>query len=478
MNEESDVRAQGLCAKQEENGRLGDQATQKVKGEGNVVEREEGQAGNEAGKQVDNGEERGSSIFSWDEGARVEPWPEPVNGAELLEELAGLVRRYVVMGRHAPETIALWVVHTYGFQLRDVTTYIGIESPQKRCGKTTLLTVLNEVVNRPVVASNISSPAFFRVIEEKQPTLMIDEADTVLHRNDELRGILNAGYRRKTAYVVRVAHEKKKKIRKAESGNVVGKAKSGNVGMEMGKGEMTETVIADRRGYDGTRLVRFSCWCPKAIATIKHLPETLADRCIIITMQRKKVSEKCERVKDADGSEVRRKCERFVRDHAQEIGKACPEIPAELNDRAAEIWEPLFAVADLAGGEWPKRAREAAVGLSTGGQEETAVGALLFDISTGFLELETERMFSRDVVAWLNGRGERPWAEIRKGRALSEAWLSRQLHQYGVSAKPLWIGERSARGYELKDFREAFERYIPKGQAKKMIEELKAGPGG
>jgi hypothetical protein len=103
----------------------------------------------------------------------------------------------------APETLALWVLHTYAFELRDVTAYLGIESPEKRCGKTTLLGVLNELVNRPIAAANISSPAFFRVIEEARPTLLIDEADTFLAGNDELRGILNSGYTRNTAYVVR-----------------------------------------------------------------------------------------------------------------------------------------------------------------------------------------------------------------------------------------------------------------------------------
>jgi hypothetical protein len=162
---------------------------------------------------VRSGEGReGESIFSWEHGVEVEPWAEPVDGRALLDALTSVLKRFVVLGRFAAETLALWILHTYGFRLRDVTTYVGVESPQKRCGKTTLLTVLSELVNRPVVASNISSPAFFRVIEEKHPTLMIDEADTVLHRNDELRGILNAGYKRKTAYVVRVAAE----VRNAE----------------------------------------------------------------------------------------------------------------------------------------------------------------------------------------------------------------------------------------------------------------------
>src|SRR6266481_3898827 len=136
----------------------------------------------------------------------MEPWASPVDAKLLLDDLSRTLRRFVVLPKWAPETLALWTLHTYAFQLRDVTTYIGLESPEKRCGKTTLLTVLSELVNRPVVAANISPPAFFRVIQVMQPTLLIDEADTFLQGNDELGGILNSGYSRKTAYVMRVDH--------------------------------------------------------------------------------------------------------------------------------------------------------------------------------------------------------------------------------------------------------------------------------
>src|SRR6266403_1280652 len=146
-------------------------------------------------------------IYLWEHGVAVEPWPEPVDGKALLDALECLILLFVRLPKWAAETLALWVLHTYAFQLRQVATYIGIESPAKRCGKTTLLTVLCELVNRPVVASNISSPAFFRVSEEKEPTLIIDEADTDLHRNKELHGILNSGYARKTAYVIRAANQ-------------------------------------------------------------------------------------------------------------------------------------------------------------------------------------------------------------------------------------------------------------------------------
>src|SRR5207247_6549709 len=180
----------------------------------------------------------------------VETLSEAVDGKALLDAIEDQLKRYVVLPKWAAETLALWVLHTYEFLLRQVAKYIGVESPEKRCGKTTLLTVLCELVNRPVVASNISSPAFFRVIEEKEPTLMIDEADTVLHRNKELHGIMNSGYAKKTAYVIRTANQTIQTSRAEE-------------GEKNGEGAETRT--------DPTRLVRFSCWCPKAIATIKHL---------------------------------------------------------------------------------------------------------------------------------------------------------------------------------------------------------------
>src|SRR6185436_16373953 len=145
------------------------------------------------------------------------------------------------------ETLALWVLHTYAFQLRRVTTYIGIVSPEKRCGKTTLLTLLAGLANRTIVAANISPPALFRVIEEAEPTLLIDEADTFLHGNDEMRGMLNAGYSRETAYVVRVANEiKSDELNVGKEGLVV-----------------TDPLVG---------LARFSCWCPKVMAAIGRLP--------------------------------------------------------------------------------------------------------------------------------------------------------------------------------------------------------------
>ena len=123
----------------------------------------------------------------------LEPWPEPVDGNLLLLDMVQVLRLMVVLPKWAAETLALWILHTYAFLLHNVSTYVGIESPEKQCGKTTLLTLLSQLVCRPEIAANISPSAFFRVIEETRPTLLIDEGDTFLKKHGELRGILNAG---------------------------------------------------------------------------------------------------------------------------------------------------------------------------------------------------------------------------------------------------------------------------------------------
>jgi len=376
----------------------------------------------------------------------VEPWPEPVDGAALLHDLCQVFGRYVVLPKSAPEALALWTLHTYAFQWRDVSTYLGLESPEKRCGKTTLLTVLSELVNRPVVAANISSPALFRVIEEMRPTLLIDEADTFLQGNDELRGILNSGYSRKTAYVVRVANKFTPCNLPITSGPPDGESDSVTPG--------------------ATRLVRFSCWCPKIMAAIGRLPDTLADRCIVIRMQRKTASETCERLKNLDATPLRR---RFAQDHAEEIAQARPGLPPNMNDRAGDIWEPLLTLADLAGGPWPELARQAAVGLTASAQENCPMSTLLMDILVQFVHTSADRISSRSLVARLNNSPDRPWSSMRNGKEISELWLSQQLRPYGIRPRTIRAGEMTAKGYTMEDFTEVFRRYIPRSEVEAFI---------
>ncbi len=377
----------------------------------------------------------------------VVPWTEPVDGKLLLDEIRQALRRFVVLPKWAEETLALWVFHTYAFELRDVSAYMGIESPEKRCGKTTLMIVLSELVNRPEVAANISSPAFYRMIEETHPTLFIDEADTYLRRNEQLRGILNAGYSRKMAYVVRVTNQKRES-----------------------SGQTSEI----RDHGSNSRLARFSCWCPKVIAAIGRLPDTLADRCIILRMQRKTLTEPCERLKTLNASVLRRKCARFVMDHVKEIASAQPQIPPGLNDRAADIWEPLLVLSDLAGGEWPMIARQAAVGLTARAQANNPIGSLLLDIFVLFATHEATRMLSRDLVAGLNALSDRPWVEMRNGKEITDRWLAKQLLQYEIRPRSLRLGDEVARGYFHEDFKEVFRRYIPRSEWEALKAEVEA----
>ncbi|MDB6059021.1 MAG: hypothetical protein JWO95_2865 [Verrucomicrobiales bacterium] len=465
----------------------------------------------------------------------VVPWDEPVNGAELLDELTATVRRFVVLPNCGAEAMALWILHTYAFELRDVSTYVGIESPEKRCGKTTLLGLLSELVNRPVVAANISSPAFFRVIEETKPTLLIDEADTFLQGNDELRGILNSGYAKKTAFVVRMANEALARGHRASAFEPIPDEQQNNRISNPNVGIANENRKSSESS--GMRLARFSSWCPKAVAAIGRLPETLADRCIVMRMQRKMVAEKCERLKSLDGEILRRKCARFVQDHAEEIQSAQPTIPEALNDRAADIWEPLFVLADIAsdlnqqhrkadgksftegnkgnevmvespgakvegqkngiaedaagGGapgeiehqlctavpvvnkkSWAVIARDAALGLTAATQQAHPIGSLLLDVKLAFMTKDREKMFSRDIVEVLLLRKLRPWTEMTRGREINEFMLAQILRRYGVRTRTVWIDGQSAKGYVRSDFEELFSRYIPQSEFEALREEI------
>ncbi len=392
-----------------------------------------------------NGELTRSPLPWWAE-PDVEPWPEPVNGAELLDGILGEQTRFVVFPRWGGPTCALFSLHSFAWHLRKVTTYLGIESPEKECGKSTLLTVLSEFVNRPAVSANISPSALYRIIEDLRPTLLIDEADTNLRGNSDLRGILNASYAESMGFVWRMYY-----------GPVPG-------GQEAAEGN--HSWAGSGAGWP----MRYSSYCAKAIAAIGKLDPVLASRCIVLRMQRKGTDEACERLKRLNATELKRKCARFVADHAAEIAAAEPAIPAGLTNRAADIWEPLFVLADLAGGRWPELARQAALGLTAQAQGRSATGSLLLDILVVFISSKSDRIFSRELVAGLVGCGDRPWAELRRGRRVTEAWLAQQLRPYDIVPRTIRIGDVVGRGYVEEDFKEAFKRYIPKSE----VEALKA----
>jgi putative DNA primase/helicase len=402
------------------------------------------------------------------------------NGQILLDELETLLNRFVILPAQAPETLALWILHTYAFELRDVSTYLGVESPEKRCGKTTLLSVLNRLVNRPVAAANISPSAFFRAIEEMRPTLLIDEADTFLRGNDELRGILNAGYTRDTAYVVRVTQTDVNPLHEPRSSRREEAPFSENSKFEIQNSKLENRPVQVGPSLDTrhSSLGHFSCWCPKVMAAIGRLPDTLADRCIVIRMQRKTIDEECARLRNLNTTGLRERCIQFVKENHNTIAAAQPQVPESLNDRAADIWEPLLVLADIAGGEWPTKARRAAQGLSANSQSRSPIGSLLFDIFCGMCVTQSDRISSHDLVNWLNRYTDRPWQDLPglrlvdsgRRKEITELWLSQQLRPYGIRPKTIRIGDRTPKGYVEDDMLEMFQRYVPRSE----LDEFKA----
>lgn len=349
------------------------------------------------------------------------PWPTPVGGAEILGALKRALRRFVVLGEPALNSLALWVLHSYVFDVAWITPRLAITSPEKRCGKTLVLTLLRYLVSKPLMTANASPAAVFRCVESIRPTLLIDEADTFLRGKDELRGILNSGHQR--------------------------------------DGCVLRTVGEDHEPR------AFSTFSPCAIAMIGQLPDTLADRAIAVPMVRKKPSESVERLRmDRLGpfEELRRQASRWASDSREELARADPEVPAELNDRAADNWRALLAIADAAGDDWPAQARQAALATTSAKGEDdlSARARLLEDLRAVFERRDTDKLFSRDLVAELVQMEDRPWPEWKAGKPLTVRQLARLLQPFNVKPRHLRICETTGRGYWLDDFRDVFERYL------------------
>lgn len=352
-----------------------------------------------------------------------EPWPEEVQGADLLEGLEAVFLRFLVLPDGAATALSLWTLHTYAHDVAVVSPPLAVTSPEKRCGKTTLLTLLTALVLRALPASNITPAALFRAVEKYQPTLLIDEADTFLRDREELRGVLNSGHTRETAFVVR-------------------------------------TVGDD---HDPRA---FSTWAPKAIALIGRLPSTLEDRSIPIPMKRKAPGETVDRLRlDRIADELvdlRRQADRWAQDRTDRLRRADPEVPTGLHDRAADNWRPLLAIADDAGGAWPAKARAAAAILSGADDGDASARVqLLSDIHSALTDAPDARLFTSDLLDLLVADESRPWGEWRHGKPLTAIGLGRLLKPFGISPRKVRIGEETRQGYRAEDFSETFERYIP-----------------
>jgi putative DNA primase/helicase len=345
---------------------------------------------------------------------------EPINGIRLLDELVDVLNRYLVLPHGAAEAIALWIVHAHAHDAARISPLLALLSPDRRCGKTTALELIGSLVPRPLTTANITSAALSRVIETVKPTILIDEADTFVRRDQSLLGILNAGHIRNSAFIIRATSD-------------------GGVHP-------------------------YPVWCPKVIAAIGHLPTTLADRAITIRLSRKRRDEVVERLRldqTQDLMRVATVVARWASENLQHLRLADPYIPGVLNDRAADNWRQLLAIAELAGGEWTDRAQIAAIALSrtTEYDDETNEILLLADIKIIFLESSRDRLRSTEITAALAQMEHRRWPEWRNGRPITPVQMARMLDRFDIHPTTHRFGETTDKGYLLAQFADSFARY-------------------
>ncbi len=352
----------------------------------------------------------------------VEPWPEPVDGDALLDSITLAVRRYLVLPPNGAEVIALWVIAAHAFNGFQISPRLHVRSPLPRCGKTIVLDVLECLTPRSIRTENVTTAVLFRLVDGYQPTLLIDEVDSFLKDNEELRGALNAGHRR--------------------------------------GGQML------RCEGDNNEVRAFKTFAPVALAGIGRLPGTLEDRSITIEMRRKKPTERITRFRrdrTGDLDDLASMAARWVADHEISLSVADPDIPETLHDRAADNWRPLIAIADLAGGNWPTLARQIAVRLSGEGAEQDASVRvqLLVDIKSIFDGDDRDQIPSKVICGRLAEMESQPWPEWKNGKPITPRQLARELEGFSIRSGSIRTDTGTAKGYKKEAFKDAWSRYLP-----------------
>lgn len=349
------------------------------------------------------------------------------SGAELLEELAAKIELYVVMPTpEARDAVVLWIVATHVLPAFDHAPRLVINSPEKRCGKSRLVDVIEATCHDPLVTVNATSAAIFRRIGSGHPpSLLIDEADSIFgtkkaaDNNEDLRALVNAGHQRNRPAL-----------------RCVGPLQT-----------PTE----------------FATFAMVALAGIGSMPDTITDRAVNITMRRRAPGERISPFRhrrDAEPlHELRDRLAAWGAANVEALSAAEPELPVE--DRAADTWAPLVAVADAAGGGWPARIRRATVAMVAavdGDQAEASLGVrLLTDCRDVFAEAAVSELASAELVRLLRGIDEAPWSAFE----LDQRSVARRLRPYGVRSRQLRPGGGGqVRGYRLEDFTDPFVRYL------------------
>ena len=358
------------------------------------------------------------------------PWPDPVAGAELFDEIQDWIAGYVAASEESLVAVTLWAVATWFVSAVYFAPILAILSPTKRSGKTLLLDLLRWICRKPELTSGvgITSAVLFRMNQQYQPTFLIDEAEKLSGKNGdkEIISLLNQGYRRGA---------KVPRCREQRGGEYI--------------------------------IEKFDAFGFRAAAAIGTLWDTLIDRAVIIPMKRKPKTEKRKRFNgrkvETEGRELSRKICRFTQDNLggfDDVQRKAPR-PDWLHDRGCDNWAGLFAVAQLAGGDWPKKALETAKTLSSSVEDGDRAERLIHDTCWIFEDAGSPEVIkSGDLVQHLNAIEASPWGDFNKGNGISTHKLAAMFKPFGI--RPSQQRDRSGatiRGYWLKDLQGAFQRY-------------------
>jgi hypothetical protein len=347
----------------------------------------------------------------------------------LLADIAAFIRKYVVVSESQCLALALWVLHTHTIDAAHATPYISITSVEKECGKTRLLEVLALLVARPWFTGRTTAAALARKTDAERPTLLLDESDAAFKGDKEyaetLRGVLNSGYRA-----------------------------GGKTTVCVGQG----TKITTRD---------FSTFGAKAIAGIGELPDTVASRSIPVRLKRRAPGEQVERWSgyhrvERDAAPLCEQLAAWASEHRAALEDAEPQPLEQLSDRAAECWEPLLAIAGLAGDDWSQRVRDAAVKLSTAHTTEGAVPSRGVQVLGAMRDAIGDRpsIPTAEALNAINADEELPFGAWREGRGLDARGLARLLAPYGVRPRTVRDRDTTPKGYTRADFEDAFTRYL------------------
>jgi hypothetical protein len=341
--------------------------------------------------------------------------------------VAATIARYVILPSPAAMVaVVLWIAATHAVKAWNCAPRLVIRAPERRCGKSRLLDMVEGMCHRPLMTVNASPSAVYRSIgltPSNPPTLLIDEADTIFGpkagENEDLRGLLNAGHQR---------------------------------------GRPALRYDAGSRSVE-----KIETFAMAALAGIGAMPDTIEDRAAVIRMRRRAPGESVEpyRVR-RDGPELDRLRERlnhWLTRHVADLTTAAPEMP--LEDRAADTWEPLIAIADLAGGQWPRAARKSAVALTSDrdAADETSLHTrLLADCRSAFQDAEA--LPTAVLLERLRADPEAPWA-THGPNGLTAMRMGNLLRDFEIRSSTIRFNTGQAKGYARSDFTDAWNRYCP-----------------